>query len=506
MNGVKGSSENNNARDVAAISLGGRFLTFLGRTMYIGWFGTANQLLNAFTFALRVPNVIFTVLGAALGTVMIPIYSSLLAEKKEAEAKRFIDNVITISIILLGLLVAVGLAGAPLLARVVAGADFENPEYLIFVLRVLIPAVMFFGFGAIFQGILHSHGIFRLPAFVTAPGGIILILYLILFGNRFGVTGLVFAAALGIFMQPFIMLPAVHKLGYRYRFSLNLRDKNVRAAGRLCVPVLISVASYQFHFIFGQSVALRFNTTAVMDYSQEIVQVFILTIVYAIAAVYLPKLSVQWAKADMGGFNESLRSAMGYTFFLVLPAAVGFFILRFEIMEFLLGWQGQESYESIQLAGNMMGLYAVAVVVISFKEVADRAFYSGKDSKTPAIFGVVIMVINILVTILLISRIGVYAMPVAYGVAAVIGCSGLVLRLHLRTGFIDFRFLRELFKVVVAVLLMAVVAFYARGLRLTGVLIVDMVVTAMSGAAVYFAVAWALKVSAVFAVFKGRAK
>ncbi|MCL2197825.1 MAG: polysaccharide biosynthesis C-terminal domain-containing protein [Defluviitaleaceae bacterium] len=504
MSDAKRGTENNNARDVAAISLGGRFLTFLGRTMYIGWFGTGNLLLNAFTFALRVPNVIFTVLGAALGTVMIPIYSSLLAEEKEAEAKRFIDNVITISVLLLGVLVVAGLVGAPLLARVVAGADFENLEYLTFVLRVLIPCVIFFGFGAIFQGLLHSHGVFRLPAFVTAPGGIILILYLIFFGDRFGVTGLVFAAALGIFMQPLIMLPAVWRLGYRYRFSLNLRDENVRAAGRLCVPVLISVASYQFHFIFGQSVALRFNTTAVMDYSQEIVQVFILTIVYAIAAVYLPKLSVQWAKADTGGFNESLKSAMGYTFFLVLPAAVGFFLLRFEIMEFLLGWQGQESYESIRMAGNMMGLYAVAVVVISFKEVADRAFYSGKDSKTPAVFGVVIMVVNIVVTLLLIPVIGVYAMPVAYGVAAVVGCGGLILRLHLRTRFVDFGFFRELFKVVIAVALMAVVAFYARGLRLSGVLILDMIVPAVSGAAVYFAAAWGLRISAVLTLFNRR--
>jgi putative peptidoglycan lipid II flippase len=276
----------------------------------------------------------------------------------------------------------------------------------------------------------------------------------------------------------------------------------VRAAGKLCVPVLISVASYQLHFIFGHSIALRFNTSAVMDYAQELVLVFILTIVYAIAAVYFPKLSVLWAKADSGGYNESLRNALLYTMFLVLPAASGFFILRFEIMEFLLGWGGYTDYESVRLAGNLMGLYAVGVIAISFKEVADRAFYSGKDSKTPAIFGVLIMVVNIAAVVLLIPALGAYAMPVAYGIAAAIGGGGLIFKLNLKTRFIGFPFVYELCKTLAAVVIMTLVSVLARELLRTDILIVDLVVPVVFGVVAYFAVAFALKISA-FSALRG---
>jgi putative peptidoglycan lipid II flippase len=292
------------------------------------------------------------------------------------------------------------------------------------------------------------------------------------------------------------MIPAVRKLGYRFRFSIDLKNEDVRTAGKLCIPVLISVASYQVHFLFGHSVALRFGTTAVMDYAQQLVQVFILTVVYAIAAVYFPKLSTLWAKKNSAGYNDSLKESMQFTLFLVLPAALGFFLLRFEIMEFLLSWR-DSAYTDIYMAGNLMGLYAIGVIAIAFKEVADRAFYSFKDSKTPAIFGIVIMVVNVGVTLALIPVLGAFAMPVAYGVAAVVGSGGLLIRLNFKTRFVNAKFVTEIIKTALAAVAMFAVARFGRDLQVTDVGILNLIFTAVIGAAVYFAVAWVLKVSAL---------
>jgi putative peptidoglycan lipid II flippase len=494
---IKKPTANRSASDTAVISLGGRFLTFVAQTMYMAKFGTGNALLNAFTFALHVPNVIFTIIGTALSTVFIPVYNSLLAEEKHDDAKKFIDNVISISVVLIAALVAVGLLAAPWIAALVEGGEFENREYLTFALRALMPVMIFFGFGAIFQGLLQSHGSFRLPALVSAPGGIVLIFYLIFLGDRFGVTGLIIATALGIFMQPLIMIRAVRRLGYRYKFSFDLKNKNIRAAGKLCIPVLISAASYQMHFLFGQTIALRLGTTAIMTYAQQLVLVFILTLVYAIAAVYFPKLSTLWAKADIAGYNDSLKNALLYSIFLVLPAALGFFLLRFEIMDFLLSRRGGDA--DINMAGNLMGIYAIAVISIPFKEVADRAFYSGKDSVTPAVFGVIIMLVNIAATLALIPVLGAYAMPVAYGIAAAIGGGGLILKLNLKTRFVNFSFVLELAKIIFASALMFGTAFFARG-KFEG--IANLFLPAIVGVIVYFSIAYLLKISAIRAVFK----
>jgi putative peptidoglycan lipid II flippase len=489
---VSKPSPNRSASDVAIISLCGRFLTFIGRTLYIGRFGAANPLLNAFTYALHVPQVMFNLVGTALSTVMIPVYNSLLAEDKRDEAKEFIDNVISISIALLVVITLIGVAASPLISRLVGGAGFEESAYLTFALRFLLPMMIFFGFGAIFTGLLQSHGRFRLPALVSAPGGVFLIAYLIFFGERFGVTGLIFATALGVVSQPLLMLPAVKKLGYRYAFSFDFKNKNIRAAGRLCIPVFISVASYQAHFLFAHSMALRMGAAAIMDYAQQLVQVFILIIVLAVAAVYFPKLSALWAKKNGDEYNENLTNALLYTLFLVLPTACGMFFLRFEIMDFLLNWRGEGD---TQTAGNLMGLYAVGIVAISMKEIADRGFYSMQDSKTPAVFGLMIMAVNIGATVLLIPRLGVYAMPTAYAIAAICGVLGLFTRLHVKIRFISRKLFKEIIKIIFVTIIMVAAVLAVQALLPMDNRLLAVLLPAAAGAGVYFAAAYALKIS-----------
>ncbi|MCL2500597.1 MAG: polysaccharide biosynthesis C-terminal domain-containing protein [Defluviitaleaceae bacterium] len=485
---------NRSVSDVAVISLGGRFLAFIGRTLYIGRFGAVNPLLNAFTYALHIPQMLFSIVAAALNSVMIPLYSGLLAEEKHEEANRFINNIINIVIGLLIIFVFTGILAAPLVSRIVGGADFTETAYLTFSLRVLMPAMFFFSFGAIFTGLLQSHGSFRLPALVSAPGGAILILYVILFGDRFGVTGLLFATLLGVAMQPLIMIPAIRKLGYRYSFSIDLKNENIRAAGRLCIPALISVVSYQAHFIFANSMALRMGYAAVMDYAQQMVQVFIIIIVLAVAAVYLPRLSALWAKKNRTEYNENLKNAFSYIIFLVLPAACGLVLLRYEIMDFLLNWRGEGDTRT---AGILMGLYAVGIVSMALKEIADRAFYSMKDAKTPAVFGIVIMACNIAVTIALIPRLGVYAMPTAYAVAAAIGTSGLLVRLQIKVRFIDRSLVWETAKAAVAVAVMAVGVYAVKYFVPVANRLLAVALPALMGVAVYFVMARLLRCKAI---------
>jgi putative peptidoglycan lipid II flippase len=178
----------------------------------------------------------------------------------------------------------------------------------------------------------------------------------------------------------------------------------------------------------------------------------------------------------------------------VLPAAFGLILLRFEIIDFLFNWRGTGD---TRVAGNLMGLYAVGIIATAVKEIADRGFYSMQDSKTPAVFGVIVMVCNIMVALLLIPRFGVYAMPIAYTVAAAAGTSGLLARLYWKTRFIDLRFIGEMGKTAVAILIMAGAVFVLRESIPRGNRLIAAGLPALAGAAVYFAAAYFLRIKAV---------
>ena len=484
-------SANRNATDVFILSLMGRAFAFAGRNISIVFFGASNRLYDVFIYALHVPNVLFNIVGTALSTVMIPIYNGLLAEEKRDEAKLFIDHVISFALVFLFGLTLLGIAGAPLIARVAGGADYTEAAYLTFALRVMMPVMVFFGFGAVFTGLLQSHGRFRLPALVSAPGGLLVVGYVVFFAEQWGVTGLLFVTAAGVALQPLLLLPAVMKLGYRFRFRFNLRDTNVRAAGRLCVPVLISVASYQAHFFFAQTMALRLEAAALVDFSLQLIQVFIMMMVLAVLAVYFPKLSALWAKNNTADYNKTLQNAFIYTIFLVLPAACGLFLLREEILALL----------RIDASADLVGLYAIGVVAVGIKEIADRGFYAMKDSHTPAAVSVMMMVVNIGAVWVLVQHVDIRSLPIAYGIAALVGVSVLITRLQRKTAFITRTLVLEAAKIVLAAIIMTAAAwsvqqFVVRAFEIESVLL-GAALPAVVGAVIYFIAAWLLRLGPI---------
>ena len=503
------SQTSGNTISVVIISLVGKIITLLGKTMYMAIFGAANPLLNVYDYALNIPNVVFNCIGTALNTVIIPIYTALLAKNENEKAKKFLDNIISISMLIITALVSVGIVVAPLIALVAGDSvDAQHKQYLIFALRVLMPVIVFYGLNYIFQGILQSHGSFKLPALVSAPSGIVIILYLIFFADKWGVTGLIYATVISLLTQPAIMLPAIKKLGYRYRFSFDYKDESMKTAGVLTIPVLASVSSYQLNFLFNNTMALRFGTVSIMIYSQMLVQTFMLTVVYAICSVYFPRLSAHWAKDDKEIYGKSLTELIEYTLFLILPAACGFFLLRYGIMDFLLNWKDGTSSDPV-LAGNLLGLYSIGIIAISMKEVLDKAFYSAKDTKTPAVFGFIIMAVNICATLLLLSTFGAYSMPVAYCLSAFCGSLGLMVKANKIVNIINKDFLAGIGKIVTATALMLFAAYGAQ-IASTNIYVINDVVTklvqlvipAVVGVIVYAAVGYFIKIPALFILLK----
>ena len=503
------SENSGNTVSVVLISLAGKIITLLGKTMYMAIFGAANPLLNVYDYALNIPNVVFNCIGTALNTVIIPIYTSLLAKNENIKAKKFLDNIISIAMVIITALVSIGIVVAPLIALVASDSVYaEHREYLIFALRVLMPVMVFYGLNYIYQGILQSHGQFKLPAAVSAPSGIVIILYLVFFADKWGITGLIFATVISLFTQPAIMFPAIKKLGYKYKFSFDYKDESIKTAGALTIPVLASVSSYQLNFLFNNAMALNFGTVSIMIYSQMLVQTFMLTIVYAICSVYFPRLSADWAKGDAGVYGKSLTELIEYTLFLILPASCGFFLLRYGIMDFLLNWKDGASSDPI-LAGNLLGLYSIGIIAISMKEVLDKAFYSAKDTKTPAIFGFIIMAVNICVTLLLLNTLGAYSMPAAYCISAFCGSLGLLFKVNSIINIINKDFLIRIGKIAIATVLMLIAACGAQllcdniyVLNITVTKLVKLAIPAAVGVVVYALAGYLVKIPALFTLIR----
>ncbi|MDP4093039.1 MAG: murein biosynthesis integral membrane protein MurJ [Bacillota bacterium] len=477
---------------VMFIMLFSRFLAFAGTAVYMTFYGVDNTRINVYSYAIQFPNIIFNILGTALTIVVIPIFAGYIGTNQKDRAYKFADNITSLSIALTILLSIIGIAIAPL---IISLTKFKTDgfDYAVMALQIMFPVMIFYAMNYVLQGILQSLGRFAMPALVSIPSSLIVILYVFLLGGKYGVTGLLIATFIGLAMQALILIPPLYRTDYRFKPSFDYKNEDIKRAFKLIPPILIGTSAYQLNMLFNITITANFkNTVTLMSFVQNTILYSVLAVIYSLTAVIFPKLTMLAARGEMDNFKLQVLKVLKTVVFLLIPAAAGFIAVRYQLISFLVGW-GKITSDNISLASSILALYALGVTGIGIKEVTDRAFYSLKDTIRPAINGVIIMLVNIVASLVLISVMGVLGIPLAYSISGVTGAVVILTMLRKKTGSFGGRsLLVSLFKVAAASMIMfgcVVAVNYLLGKYTFGGILVDrgikLIIPVIVGGTVY---------------------
>ena len=418
---------------VMIIMIASRLLSLLSSSIYMSYFGADNVYLNIYSYAITIPNTIFTCLGTALSTVVIPIYASHIAKQNTLGAKKFADNIITLSVCLTAILVVIGIGLSPFIPYLTKYTEPVQYSFAVKSLMIMMPVMFFYGLNYIFQGMLQSVGKYGWPAFVSVPSSLIVIIYVFTLAERFGVTGLLVATFIGLSMQALILIPPLVKSGYRYNPSLKLKDKDVVTAAKMTPPVLLGVSAYQINMFYNTSMIARYGMVSLLTYVQNIVVYMVLAFVNSVTAVLYPRLTMSASLGKTDEYKQTLSEVLGNVWTLLIPITFGLISVRRELISLILGW-GKTGDNSVEAAAGLLLMYSVGVVAIGSKEILDRAFYALQNTVIPAVNGFIIMVLNILLSLVLMHFFGAYGIPLAYSVASLSGLAILLLALRKKIG------------------------------------------------------------------------
>jgi len=324
---------------VTILMLFSRVLSLISSSVYAAKFGRTIEM-EIYSFSLQVPLIIFNSLGTALATVVIPIFSGHITTGKNERAYRFADKIITITVVLTLAFSVLCILATPLITYLIPKFRNQNYELTVFALRVMFPIMIFYGLNYILQGILQSFGKFNMPALVSLPSSLIVILYSLFLSQRFGVKGLVVATFIGLTTQALILIPPIFKTEYRYSPSLIFKDQDIITAAKLVPPVLIGTSAYSVNMLFNNIFCTRFeeNTVFMMNWVQNLVLYAVLAFVYSVTAVIFPKLSMHAAQNDMAGFKSSLVKILSSVTYILIPVTAGFIAVRYQLIELLIKW------------------------------------------------------------------------------------------------------------------------------------------------------------------------
>lgn len=423
----------NHLRSISAVMLLmllGKLLSLLANQAYLSYFGADNEQLNIFSWVLQIPNYLFQSFGAALSSVVIPLYAAMIAGGRREEAHRFGSNILCVSSLFTVLLITVGMALSGVLPQL---TDFSDKAYAAMALRVMLPVMLFYAQTNIFQGILQSLGHFLAPALTNLPSGIVILLYLALFADRFGVTGLLVSVVIGLFLQ-FALLPLpARRAGFRFRPVLDLRDPDLRSAGRRMIPVILGAGAYQLNMFWNSTLmtAVAPDRVSLFQFVQTLILTAVMTLALAITSVKYPALTAHAARSDMMSFREELSATMGGMIFLLTPITVGLACLGQPLLE-LISLHGRIGPEDIRTEYLFLLAYCPCIVFLGLKEIADRALYSLRVTKVSGWTGALILAVNVVLGYFFSTAtpLGPFGIPLAYSIAIVAGTALLLYKLQ----------------------------------------------------------------------------
>jgi len=453
---------------VSAITMISRILGYIRDAISAALFGVG-IFSDAYFVALRIPNLLRDLLAeGALSSAFVPVFTDYIENKDNKEVWRLANNVLTVLSIILTLIVIFGIIIAPLVVMVIAPGFSKDPEKFALTVkltRVLFPFIMLVSIAAIFLGILNSFKKFSIPAF--AP--VVLNIGWIFFGlfvcpkmtENTQIYGWAAGAIAGALMQIILQFIPAFKLGFKWRFIIDLKEAGLRRIGKLMVPATLGQSITQISLVINTMIAsfLTAGSVTYLYYGNRLMQLPLGVFGVAIATVSFPFISSYVAKKDFKSLKETIHSSLKQAFFIVLPASAGIIFLSREINT-LLFYYGKFSYQDVLNTAKVSIMYSVAIFAYSGNKILTPVFYALDKAHQAVRIGLLSLVINVILNIALAFPLGFLGLALGTAISGIINFIMLYSLITRHIGDIETKGLVKFaLKVLCASLVMGIIVF-----------------------------------------------
>lgn len=478
------------------------------------YFGSSSSL-GVYFAAFRLPDMIFQLLVmGTLATAFIPVITSLLTEKKEKLAWQTASSVLNIGLILFSFLaVIIFIFARPLSSLIAPGFNRQELDLMTNLTRIMLFSQFLFILSNFLTGILQSFKRFIIPAVAPVLYNLGIIIGIVLFTPLLGIYGPTLGVILGTLFHFIIQLPLVKKLGLKYHFHFNLKNKYVREIGRLMLPRTIGLAVSQIDYTVDIMLASLISTSSLIyfNFAQHLQLLPVGLFGATIAQAALPTLAEEGIKKNLAVFKKTFLNCFHQILFLVLPCSVLLIILRIPAVRLVFG-ATRFDWEATVLTGKILAAFSFSLFAQSLIHLLVRAFYALHDSKTPVIIGGISVLCNVILSVffILILKMPVWGLGFSTSTANILNFILLLFFLNKKVNGFNHQ---QLFNPALKILLVSLITAFALYLpmklldqlvfdttKVSGLLLLTGL-TAGFGLLVYFFLSWIFKIKALNSLF-----
>lgn len=403
------------------------------------WFGQSH-VTDAYVAAFSIPDLIYMLLvGGALSSAFIPVFSSYLARSREDEAWKVASIVFNYAMLLMFVLITAGeIFTRPLIVMLVPDLPAEQITLAVSLTRVMLFQTVFMTFSGIALGILNSKQHFTTPAIGSILYNVGIIVVGAALAKELGVMAFSIGVVAGSILNLAVQIPALRRAGVRYYPLFDWRHPGFKQIIVLMVPILLGLSITQINLLVTQHLAsgLAEGSISALRLAQRLMQLPIGIFGIPIAMAVFPSMNLQVVRNEIADFKRTFSLGLRAVFLITIPASAGLIALRGPIIG-LFFQQGKFTAADTLSTGLVLAFYCIGLFAYSAIPLLNRVFYSIQDTVTPVVVGGLSVAVNIGFSVFLVRYLEGRGLALAYSLAGIINTLILIWILKIRLGNID---------------------------------------------------------------------
>jgi putative peptidoglycan lipid II flippase len=397
-----------------------RFLGILRAILLAATIGVTTNAADAFGVANQLPNNVYAIIvGGVLNAVLVP--QIVRARTHLDGGNAYIDRLLTIAIITFGSITVLTTVSAPLLVSLyTSGWEADQLALATAFAYWCLPQLFFYGLYSLLGEVLNAKSKFGPYMWAPVLNNIVAIAGMGAFIWQFGLdpTGqqsvsewtqqqiawLAGSATLGVASQALILFVFWKRMGLNFKLNFSWRGVGLGPAMRTASWTLGMLIVTQIGGIVQTAVASSAiqGRQALVDDQVAIASVAAMSIAWlifmlphsvatvSIATAYFTRMSVHAMDKKFDDLKKDLVDGLRTIAMISVLAATTLIVLAYPVSRVFVG----ELPSAIAL-GNVVIAMVVGLLPFSYVFMIQRAFYALEDTRTPFVFTLVQVGVNI---------------------------------------------------------------------------------------------------------------
>lgn len=394
-------------------------VTLIKTSITAASFGATVEM-DAFNFANSIGTFIFSFIGTGVTTVLIP---AIINKKNNKTINNFITILYGISVICV---VAVFVSRKFIVTTFSNGSD----KFITITCSIMLITLLSQFFNTIlgvFNAVFQCKEKFNVPKYITLATTVILTLLVIL-NKNLSIYEYAFYIFITAVLNVIIQGIFVYKYNFRYKMTINLKDRELRGMIKIFIPTVFSSGLYQISLLIDSMISssLGEGQISILTYSNTIMTMINSLLIGNLMMYIYPKIT-----KSINTKNEQ-KQLFDYVIFfnaIMFLMVAGFVIVGKDAISILYE-RGKFNSSITNIVYTCSLIYIIGLPINVVRDIIYRYFYAKGNTMVTFNNSLYASILKIIISIVLANIIGIYGIIIGTLITSIFSLTSILKKMN----------------------------------------------------------------------------